>query len=171
MLWCKREKLKRNLVRAPKCGISVFKNAKCDEWKRTCKQTCQAITLHARQEARRWRESSTQQAREHAVRVHPGTNPSTYRPAKVRRRVASQLRLRCVGRAAPTYITVLIHIIDIFIGIYMMVRAPTCKRIQMAVPLLEYTDTHSSNNFHILKCHRTLSFCMQLRLAHDMPSN
>ena len=26
-----------------------FKNAKCDEWKQTCKQTCQAKTLHARQ--------------------------------------------------------------------------------------------------------------------------
>ena len=34
-VWCKREKLKRNLVRAPKCGISLFKNAKCDEWKQT----------------------------------------------------------------------------------------------------------------------------------------
>ena len=26
-----------------------FKNAKCDEWKQTCKQTCQAETLHTRQ--------------------------------------------------------------------------------------------------------------------------
>ena len=29
--------------------IWIFKNAKYDEWKQTCKQTCQAETLHARQ--------------------------------------------------------------------------------------------------------------------------
>ena len=37
---------------------------------------------------------------------------------------------------------------------------PTCKPIQVAVSLLEYTDTHPSNNFHILKCHQSDKDCL-----------